>query len=125
MPMEWQMWIPGRIILESAAGLITAGGLYDVFTPRLPSNLVKICGTTESARRLVRELLRALGGSLVAIGAATGYLVIVSGPKPGPSVLAIVLLLVLPAELINAFSMFRVGSPFYFPLALPCLPSWA
>jgi hypothetical protein len=110
------MWTPGRIILELAAGLITAGGLYDVFTPRIPSNLKKICGATESAQKLTRELLRSLGGSLAAIGVAVGYLVIVSGPNPDPSVLVLVLLLVLPAELMNSICMFRVGSPFYFPL---------
>jgi uncharacterized protein YjeT (DUF2065 family) len=111
------MWSAGRIILESAAGLITAGGLYDVFTPRLPSSLKKICGTTEGAHRLTRELLRALGGALVAIGVAVAYLVIVSGPNPDSSELVLVLLLVLPAELINSICMYRVGSPFYFPLA--------
>lgn len=111
------MWTPGRIILLFAAGLTTAGGLYDVFTPRMSSNLVKICGANESAHRLARELLRALGGSLIAIGAAVAYLVIVSGPNPDPSALVLVLLLVLPAELMNSICMFRVGSPFYFPLA--------
>ena len=111
------MWTPGRIILEFAAALITAGGLYDVFTPQLPSSLKKICGANEGAYRLARELLRSLGGALATIGVAVGYLVIVSGPNPHTSVLLLVLLLVLPAELINSICMFRVGSPFYFPLA--------
>ncbi|MGD0737960.1 MAG: hypothetical protein ABR957_00095 [Terracidiphilus sp.] len=115
------MWTSGRVLLEFTAVLITAGGLYDVFTPRLPSNLKKICGVTEGAHRLTRELLRALGGSLTAIGVAVGYVVIVSGPNPDPSVFVLVLVLVLPAELINAFSMYRVGSPFYFPLAFALL----
>jgi uncharacterized protein YjeT (DUF2065 family) len=111
------MWTAGRIILLFAAGLITTGGLYDVFAPQLPSNLKKICGANDSAHRLTRELLRALGGALIAIGAAVGYLVIVSGPNPDPSTFVLVLLLVLPAELMNSICMFRVGSPFYFPLA--------
>lgn len=111
------MWTSGRILLEVAGVLITAGGLYDVFTRRLPSNLKKMCGETEGAHRLTRELLRSLGGSLIAIGAAVAYLVLASGPNPDPAVLVVVLLLVLPAELMNAICMFRVGSPFYFPLA--------
>jgi uncharacterized protein YjeT (DUF2065 family) len=111
------MWSAGRILLEIAAVLITAGGLYDVFTPQLPSNLKKICGANEGAHKLTRELLRALGGALIAIGVAVAYLVIVSGPNPSPSALVLVVLLVLPAELINSICMFRVGSPFYFPLA--------
>jgi hypothetical protein len=115
------MWTPGRIILEIAAGLITAGGLYDVFTPQLPSNLKKICGASESAHRLTRELLRALGGSLIAIGAATAYLVTTSGANPDLSTLMLMLILIVPAELINAFSMYRVGSPFYLPLAFTAL----
>jgi hypothetical protein len=111
----------GRIILLLAAGLITAGGFYDVFTPRLPSNLVRICGATEEAQKLTRELLRALGGSLIAIGLATAYLVAASAASPNPSTLLLLLLLVLPSELTNAFCMFRVGSPYYFPLAFALL----
>ena len=107
----------GRIILELAAALIAAGGFYDLFTPRLPSNLVRICGPNEGALRLARELLRALGGSLIAVGGATAYLVAASGSRPDPSILTLVLILILPSELINAFCMYRVGSPFYFPLA--------
>jgi uncharacterized protein YjeT (DUF2065 family) len=115
--MEWHMWSAGRIALEIAAALITSGGLYDVFTPRLPSNLKKICGANEGVHRLTRELLRAVGGSLIAIGVSVAWLAIVSGPSPRPSALVLVLLLVLPAELMNSICMFRVGSPFYFPLA--------
>ena len=115
------MWAPGRIILEIASGLITAGGLFDVFTPNLPSNLVTICGANEAAQKLSRELLRALGGALIAVGAATAYLAVTSGANPDPSTLVLMLLLVVPAELINAVSMFRVGSPFYFPLAFASL----
>lgn len=115
------MWVPGRIILELAAALITAGGLFDVFSPRLPSNLVRICGANEGALRLARELLRALGGSLIAVGAATAYLVFTAGASPAPSTLLLILLLVVPAELLNALGMFRVGSPFYIPLSFALL----
>lgn len=115
------MLAPGRIVLELAAVLITAGGFYDVFTPRLPSNLVKICGANEAAQRLARELLRALGSSLIAIGAATAYLAAASPANPEPSTLVLILLLILPSELINAICMFRVGSPFYFPLVFALL----
>ena len=68
------MWSPGRIILELAGGLIIAGGIFDLFTPHLPSNLAAICGDNDAVKKLTRELLRALGGSLVAIGAVTTYL---------------------------------------------------
>jgi hypothetical protein len=62
-----------RIMLYCAAALIAIGGLYDVFVPRLPSNLVAMCGGDERACKLVRELLRALGGSLVAVGATVAF----------------------------------------------------
>jgi hypothetical protein len=42
----------GRIILELAAGLITSGGLYDLLTPRLPANLVRM---TSQARDLMQS----------------------------------------------------------------------
>jgi len=121
MSVERQMWVPGRIILEVSAGLIIAGGLYDVFTPRLPSNLAQICGANEGAQKLTRELLRALGGSLIAIGVACAYLVTVSGAQPDGSTILPILLLVVPAEFINAICMFRAGSPFYFPMAFGLL----
>jgi uncharacterized protein YjeT (DUF2065 family) len=121
MSMEWRMWAPGRIILEIAAVLVTVGGLFDVFTPHLPQRLVMICGGNVAAQKLTRELLRALGGALVAIGAASTFLVTTSGGNPDPSTLVLILLLIGPAEFVNAFSMFRVGSPFYFPLAFASL----
>ena len=85
--------------LGLARAVQCAGGLFDVFTPRLPENLKKICGANEGAYKLTRELLRALGGSLIAIGVAVAYLVFASGPNPDPAVLVVVLLFVLPAEL--------------------------
>lgn len=115
------MPLTARIVLETAAALITLGGLYDLFTPRLPPHLVAICGGSESASRLVRELLRALGGSLVAIGLTVAVLIGASGTPVQPQTLLLVLLLVIPSEGINAFCMYRVGSPFYFPLAFALL----
>jgi hypothetical protein len=87
----------------------------------LPSNLAAICGNNEDARKLARELLRALGGALVAIGLTVALLVANSGAPPRPRMLLLVLLLVLPSEGVNAFCMRRVGSPFYFPLAFAML----
>ena len=110
-----------QIILETAAELITLGGLYDLFVPRLPPNLAAICGENLQERRLVRELLRALGGSLVAIGVAVSILVAVSPQPMQPLTLIVVLRLVLPSEGINAFCMFRVCSPFYVPLTFAIL----
>jgi len=105
-----------RVVLLTAAALITLGGLYDVFVPRLPANLAALCGGDERACRLARELLRALGGALLAIGLAVALLVATSGDPARPTTLALILLPVVPSESINAFCMARVGSPFYIPL---------
>ena len=107
-----------RIMLYCAAALIALGGLYDVFVPRLPSNLVAMCGGDERACKLVRELLRALGGSLVAVGATVALLVSRLGVQCRPRTL---ILLVLPSEGINSLGMYRVGSPFLVPLAFTLL----
>jgi hypothetical protein len=104
------------IVLNGAAALIILGGLYDLFLPKLPHNLAVICGSNERARKLVRELLRALGGSLVAIGATVAVLINEPDIPGRHRTLAIVLLLVLPSEGINAVGMYRVGSPFFVPL---------
>lgn len=106
-----------RIVLNSAAALIILGGLYDLLTPKLPPNLAAICGDNDHARKLVRELLRALGGSLVAVGATVAALVNTSTTETIHRTLLLILLLVVPAEGVNTFSMRRVGSPFYVPLA--------
>lgn len=106
-----------HVMLYCAAALIALGGLYDVFVPRLPSNLVAMCGGDERACKLVRELLRTLGGSLVAIGAAVAFLVSRVEGQDLPRTLIFVLLLVLTSEGINSLGMYRVGSPFLIPLA--------
>ena len=106
-----------RIILNTAATCIMLGGLYDLFTPKLPPNLVAICGDNIRARKLVRELLRALGGSLFAIGATVAALVNTSTPETLHGTLLLILLLVVPAEGINSISMRKVDSPFFIPLA--------
>jgi uncharacterized protein YjeT (DUF2065 family) len=111
-----------RLILDLAAALIVLGGLYDLLTPRLPPNLATSCGDNDRARKLVRELLRALGGSLVAVGATVAALVNTSTPQTLHRTLLLILLLVIPAEGINAFSMRKVGSPFMCLLPFYCLP---
>lgn len=115
------MHLVPRIILDGAAALILLGGLYDIFTPRLPPNLAAVCGAGAPASRLVRELLRALGGCLVAIGIAMAVLVNAAPPDQHRQALVLVLLLVIPAEGINSFCMCRSGSPFYFPLVFIAL----
>jgi hypothetical protein len=115
------MILAGRIILAIAAASVAAGGLYDLLVPRLPANLDKICGTNADARRLVRELLRALGGSLVVIGVTSEVLVAGSGARTSASILILVAALIVPTELINALCMYRVKSPFYIPLAFALL----
>ncbi len=111
------MSLIARIVLNSAAALITLGGLYDLLTPKLPPNLAAICGDNDRARKLVRELLRALGGSLIAVGATVAALVNTSSAQNIHRTLLLILLLVIPAEGINSYSMRKVGSPFYIPLA--------
>jgi hypothetical protein len=106
-----------RVVLNSAAALIVLGGLYDLLTPKLPPNLTAICGDNDRARKLVRELLRALGGSLVAVGSTVAVLVNTSTLETVHRHLLLILLLVIPAEGINSYSMRKVGSPFYVPLA--------
>jgi hypothetical protein len=107
----------GRAILEVAGFVIAAGGLYDLFTPRLPANLDAMCAGSAPARRVARELLRALGAALTAIGIAVALLVFGRGPELSRAELFLVLLLVLPAEGGNAVAMRRVGSPWQIPVA--------
>ena len=115
------MPIVARILLETAAALIAAGGAFDLLVPRLPTNLSFMCGENVQARKLARELLRALGGALVAVGVAMFTLVATSGAQVQPVTLVLILILVLPAEGINALCMYRVGSPFYIPLTFVLL----
>jgi hypothetical protein len=110
------MPVIARIVLEISAVLITLGGVYDLFAPRLPANLAAICEGNGSAQKLARELLRALGGALAAIGLTVFALVASADARTSSLTLALILLLVIPAEGINAFCMRRVGSPFYVPL---------
>lgn len=115
------MDLAARIILVISGALIAFGGLYDLFTPRLPLNLLAICGVSHRAQSLVRELLRALGGALTAIGFAVCATALFAGPTPSRFHLGLILLLVLPAEGVNAFAMRRVGSPWRYPLAFATL----
>ena len=110
-----------RAILAIAGLLIAMGGIYDLFMPRLPLNLLAICGVNHRAQSLVRELLRALGGALTAIGIAVCAISIAAQPFPTHPQLFLILLLVLPAEGVNTAAMHRVGSPWHFPLAFALL----
>lgn len=108
----------GRVLVGIAAGLVALGGLYDLFVPSLPRNLESFFANNERARKLVRELLRALGGALVTIGIVSLGLVITGIDR---SKLGLVLFLIVPAELINAACMYRVKSPYYVPLGFVAL----
>lgn len=110
-----------RVLLDTAATLIALGGLYDLAAPRLPANLAAICAGNENAGRLTRELLRALGGALLAIGVAVLVLTETATPSSLRKDLTLIALLVVPSEGINAFAMRRVGSPFYIPCAFIAL----
>jgi hypothetical protein len=115
------MHTAARAVLVIAGLLIAMGGLYDLFTPRLPPNLLAICGVNHRAQSLVRELLRALGGALTAIGLSVCFIVLTASPIPTQPQLGLILLLVLPAEGVNTLGMYRVGSPWRLPLAFALL----
>jgi len=115
------MALAARSILLTSGLLIAMGGLYDLFAPRLPLNLLAICGVNHRAQNLVRELLRALGAALTAIGFSVCAIALFGGPAPSGLQLALILLLVLPAEGVNAYCMRRVGSPWRIPLAFAIL----
>ncbi|MBV9038983.1 MAG: hypothetical protein JO182_31145 [Acidobacteriaceae bacterium] len=105
-----------RAVLTITAVCIALGGLYDVFVPQVPRHLVSGSDKSERTRKEVRELLRALGGCLVAIGLSLGILVSTTGRECNSTLMWLVLTLVLPAEGTNAFCMWRVGAPFFIPL---------
>src|SRR5215831_5597507 len=99
-----------------AAVCIALGGLYDVFTPRLPANLAARCSGNEGAATVMRELLRALGGCLVAIGTAVAWVVSSIDLRQDRRAIALILALVLPSEGLNALGMRRAGSPYLIPV---------
>ena len=115
------MHLIARAILAISGLLIAMGGLYDIFVPRLPLNLLAICGVNHRAQSLVRELLRTLGAALTAIGFAVCAIAVIAPPVPTRPQLLLILLLVLPAEGVNSASMRKVGSPWKFPLAFALL----
>lgn len=104
-----------RILIGAAGALIAAGGFYDTFTPKLPKNLAAICEAQPKASQLARELLRALGGALIAIGLSILCIAFAATSGLSRSQLALVVLLALPAEGINFFAMRRVASPWQIP----------
>jgi len=110
-----------RAILAISGLLIALGGFYDLFARRLPLNLLAICGVNHRVQSLARELLRALGGALTAIGTSVCAVALTAHPVPTHPELLLILLLVLPAEGVNAAAMRRVGSPWKFPFAFALL----
>ena len=110
------MYFYSRVTLMIAAVCIALGGLYDVFTPRLPANLAARCSGNEAAGTAIRELLRALGGCLVAIGAAIAGVVTSMDLRQGRRAIALILTLVLTSEGLNAVGMRRIGSPYPIPV---------
>ncbi len=105
-----------QILLGASGVLIAAGGLYDILTPRLPSNLASICNGNDRSVLLVRQLLRALGGCLFAIGVTVTALATRLTVQNRNHTVVLILVLVLPSEGLNALGMYRVRSPFYIPL---------
>ena len=115
------MALTARVIVLFSGALIAFGGLHDLLSPRLPLNLLAICGVSHRVQSLVRELLRALGGALTAIGFSVCTIALFAGPIPSNLDLALILLLVLPAEGVNALGMYRVGSNWRIPLLFASL----
>lgn len=70
-----------------------------------------MCGENAGNSQTGSRLLRALSGALMAIAAAVFVIAATAGTRVQP----VILLLVLPADGINAICMYRVGSPFYIP----------
>jgi hypothetical protein len=110
------MYVYSRIVLLIAAVCMAIGGLYDVFTPRLPANLRVSCNGNQKAAVVIRELLRALGGSLFAIGVSVGLLANHFARGHDPRTLAVIAFLVVPSETANVFGMCRARSPYRIPL---------
>jgi hypothetical protein len=110
------LYLCSRMVLTVTAVAVALGGLYDVFTPRLPANLAARCHGNENIQIAVRELLRALGACLAAIGATVGILANATPHEHAPGAIALILILVLPSEGANALGMHRVGSPYVVPL---------
>jgi hypothetical protein len=107
-------------ILNCAATLVMLGGCFDMVLPAVPANwLAYIGGTGVSApvSSLLLGLLRALGGSLVAVGMTA--LLIINGPLLRGERWArwALLILIGVSEGVNASQMWRFGSPYYAPLA--------
>lgn len=111
----------GPITLEASGVLIALGGLYDIFTPKLPPNLASICGADDQSSHLVRQLLKALGACLLAVGVTVIILAAGLTEQNASRVLALIFILVLPSEGFNALGMYRVGSPYTVPLLLIAL----
>jgi len=116
----------GLSLLNCAAALVMLGGCFDMLIPAVPSNLVgylKITSAEVSPQlsSLLLGLLRALGGSLLAVG-ITGLLIINGPLKRGERWASWALLVLIGfSEGINASQMWRFGSPYYFPLAFIAL----
>src|SRR5438045_185227 len=102
-----------EIILTIAGVLVALGGFYDLCVPRLPENLARTVWGNQPASVIVRELLRALGACLVAIGAAVAIL---AGCAHDVRAIAAILTLLVLSESVNAVGMHRVGSPYVIPL---------
>jgi hypothetical protein len=106
----------GRLLVAFAGVLIALGGAYDLFTSKLPPNFAAACADRPHAAALTRELLRALGGALVAVGAAVVFVTLHAHGPFSRFELILLLLLAVPSEGVNAFAMRRVNSPWQFPV---------
>ncbi len=109
------------LLLNSSAALIILGGLYDIFTPAVPSHELEFAQRGglpgQGALALSRELLRALGGALLAVGLAVAALINVPFRKGEGWAAWTIGCVVCVAEGINTVGMARVGGPFWAPLA--------
>ena len=114
------------ILLNTSALLVIAGGSYDVLVPSLPAHVVEFIGTgsdvaPSGAAVMTRELLRALGGALMAAGLSALLLINFSFRRGEPWTAWTIGLLLIGSEALNAVGMARVGAPFWAPLAFMSL----
>ena len=114
------------ILLNTSAVLVIIGGGYDAFVPSLPAHVVEFIGVSADAGSsgavvMARELLRALGGALMAAGLCAVILINSAFRRGEPWAGWAIGLLLIGSEALNAVGMARVGAPFWAPLAFMSL----
>ena len=109
-------------LLYLSATLVLVGGCYDLLVPSPPPHHLAFLGVSaqeidSQTATLLSALLRALGGALIGVGIAA-MILINRGICRGHGWATVTLVLLIGVtEGINAVQMYRVGSPYWAPLA--------